>query len=103
MDSLVASILIPILTFLVGLLVGLFYKYSDIAETKVKVKHLEDQVNAVNIAELMSSLKIMKESVIFTPAFQRELVTICSEHERMRSQIEVNTVAIAEMKAKEQK
>ena len=101
--SISTSMFISTLTFLVGLLVGLFWKYSDIAKHEERIKSLESNVNVMNVVDIASNIKSMKDSVIFTPQFQQQISTICSEHDRMRSQIDINTTELAVLKERVEK
>ena len=88
------TVLISILTFIIGLLAGLFYKYSDLTAMKVKVDKLEKDVNVLSIVELASNVKAMKESLIFSPDFQARFSTVLAEHDRMRNKIEENSTKV---------
>ena len=101
MNTIESNIILPILTFMVGLLIGLFYKYSDITGMKKDITHMKEEINVVNVTDLLAGIKTLKESIIFSPEFQRLLVTVCSEHERMRSKIDENTQDITTLKAQE--
>ena len=86
MPQYVVTIIVSALTFLIGLLIGLFYKYSDIGVLKVKVKTLEDSLSTITLVNLVADVRAMKNSVIFTPEFQVKFSTVCSEHDRLREQ-----------------
>ena len=95
------EIFVPVLTFALGTMLGLFYKYSDITTLKNDIKHLQENVNVMNVVDIASNIKAMKDSIIFTPGFTAQMATICSEHERMRAKIEENSQDITILKAQE--
>ncbi len=82
------NVLLPILTFIAGILAGLLYKYSDIVSMKKDIEHLKDVINVMDVVELSSNVKTMKDSIIYTPGFQSQLATICSEYKGMREKID---------------
>ena len=84
------AILVSVLTFSIGLLIGMFYKYSDITTLKANLKSMEKTVSVVDVVGLVADVKVMKNSVIFTPDFQVKFSTICSEHDRLREQSDKN-------------
>jgi hypothetical protein len=92
------SYVIPILTFLLGLLSGLLYKYSDIVKLKTDVETLK--TNQVGISAMAGDVRVMKESLLFQPAFIQKLALICSEHTQMHDQIDVNTNRLTSIEAK---
>jgi len=94
------QVLIPVLTFVVGLLIGLFYKYSDIVAMKKDIKTLQESISVANIVELTTSVKTMSTSLIFDQHFQQQLSTVCAEHGDMRSKIETDGTRITKIEAK---
>ena len=93
------SIIIPLLTFLLGLLIGLFYKYADIVKLTTDVETLK--TNQVGIVAMAGDVKVMRESMIFKTEFQQMLSTVCSEHGAMKTQIDVNTNRLSRLEAKQ--
>jgi hypothetical protein len=85
--------IIPVLTFLLGLLSGLLYKYADIVKLKTDVETLK--INQMGIVALAGDVKAMRESILFKPEFMQQLSTICSEHKGMHDQIDKNTNRLA--------
>lgn len=83
------TVIIPILTFLLGLLSGLLYKYSDIVKLKTDVETLK--VNQAGIVALAGDVKAMRESLLFKPEFIQKLSVVCAEHIQMHDQIDINT------------
>jgi hypothetical protein len=84
------NVIIPVLTFLLGVMVGLLYKYADIVTLKADVKTLKD--NQVGIVAMAGDVKVMRSSPIFNdPDFMKTLLVVCSEHRGMHDQIDVNT------------
>ena len=86
MPEYVGTILISALTFAVGLLVGLFYKYSDMTAMKKDIANLRDNASILSIVNLVADVRVMKNSIIFTPDFQVKFSTVCSEHDRLREE-----------------
>ena len=86
MPEYVVTIIISALTFAIGLLAGLFYKYSDITTLKENAKTTKETLSVLSIVNLVADVRSMKNSIIFTPEFQSKFSTICSEHDRMREQ-----------------
>lgn len=85
--NLIEGIMLSVLTFFLGLLIGLFYKYADIVILKQKVETIEANVSVIAIVNLAADVKVMKNSVLFTQEFQTKLLTICAEHDGMRDDI----------------
>ena len=69
----------------------MFYKYADITSLKRDVTAHDKLLTALGLVDLAANVKMMKESIIFTPEFQSRLSTVCSEHDRMREKIEENS------------
>jgi hypothetical protein len=85
------TLLVSALTFVIGLLCGMFFKYGDITTLKTEMKTVKESLSVVNVAEIIATLKSMKESVIFTPDFQSKITAVCSEHDRLREQSAKNS------------
>ena len=108
------TLLVSLLTFCIGILIGMFYKYGEITQLKTQFKTqigdvsfqtmqaeisalrteiamLHQSITAMGITDVAANVKTMQASILFTPSFQREIATICSEHDGMRNEINVNS------------
>ena len=95
------NVIIPILTFVVGLLVGLFYKYSDITGMKKDIENLKETLKVLSIVDLASNVKSMKDSVLFDPTFQQHLTSICSQVDTLQKRSDANDERIRQLEIKE--
>jgi len=83
--------LISSLTFFIGLLSGLLFKYADIISMKRDIVHIKEDIKVANVSELLTKVDIMSKSMLFDTAFQTKLSTVCSEHDQMRNQLAIDS------------
>jgi hypothetical protein len=93
------EILIPILTFALGTMLGLFYKYSDITSMKKDIANLKEGAAILNMVNLVADVRMMKNSIIFSPEFSVKISTVCSEHDKMHDDIDRNSNRLSSLEA----
>ncbi len=97
--ELVQAILLASMTFVIGALVGLLYKYSDIVDMKADIRQLKEILSVMNVVELSANVKVMKDSSLFAAPFLRKISIICAEYDHMREQIESNEKSLTTIEA----
>ncbi len=95
------SVIIPVLTFLLGVVVSLLWKDSghgsrltkletrlgtaDLGVIQSELAGLKVTILTMGIVDLAADVRIMKNSIIFQPSFQRELQLICAERQEKKT------------------
>ncbi|MDD5060878.1 MAG: hypothetical protein PHN44_01160 [Candidatus Marinimicrobia bacterium] len=108
------SVVVPIMTFLIGLLVGLLYKdmrfanslttlkvqigTTNLSTLEAEVTNLKTTLLSMNLVELTANVKTMKESMLFSQSFQKDMTKIIVEHDKLTEQVEANRKKIFECK-----
>ncbi len=97
--ELVQSILLASMTFVLGALIGLLYKYTDIVAMKKDIEHLNNVLSVMNVIELSANVRVMKDNSLFAAPFLSKISIICAEYDHMRDQIEAHEKSLTTIEA----